>query len=222
MHALRRFLETSVGRKTVLAITGLSLFGFVIVHLLGNFALFSGTEAFNEYAQKLEDLGPVLMVAEVGLLTLFVVHMGLALSLHRQSREARPDDYRIRANMGRSTVASRSMLITGLALGVFLVIHITDFRIKKIMGDPAVADLGQAVVERITSPLGLVIYMGGIIALGLHLRHALQSAFQTLGLSHPRYADNVRYVSAASAALITLGFAAIPLYLLFTGQGASS
>ncbi len=101
-------------------------------------------------------------------------------------------------------------------------IHITDFRIKKIMGDPAVADLGQAVVERITSPLGLVIYMGGIIALGLHLRHALQSAFQTLGLSHPRYADNVRYVSAASAALITLGFAAIPLYLLFTGQGASS
>lgn len=222
MHALRRFLDTSVGRKTVLAITGMSLFGFVVVHLLGNFTLFSGTEALNEYADKLEALGPVLIVAEVGLLVLFVVHMGLALSLNRQSREARPEGYRQRANMGNSTTASRSMLITGLVLGVFLVIHIADFRIKKIMGNPDVADLGQAVVDRITSPIGLVIYLGGIIALGLHLRHALQSAFQTFGLSHPRWTQNVRCASVAIATLITLGFLSIPLYLLFIGQGAAS
>lgn len=205
-----------------MAITGLSLFGFVVAHLLGNFTLFSGTEALNDYAQKLEDLGPLLLVAEVSLGILFVVHMGLALALHRKSREARTEGYRVRTGMGQATAASRSMLITGLVLGVFLIIHITDFRLKKIMGDPAVADLGQAVVDRITSPIGLVIYLGGILALGLHLRHALQSSFQTLGLSHPRFTQAVRSASAGIAALVTIGFAAIPLYLLFTGQGSSS
>lgn len=217
MTALRRFLETSVGRKTVMAVTGLSLVGFVVVHLLGNLSLFSGNEAFNAYAEKLESLGPLLMIAEVGLLALFVIHMGLAFRLTRQSREARPQGYRFRAGMGQATAASRSMLITGIILLGFLVIHIADFRVKKLLGDPEVADLAAAVVDRITSPVGLTIYLVGIVALGLHLRHAIQSSLQTLGASHPQYTPLIRHASCAIAALVTVGFASIPLFLLFTG-----
>lgn len=221
MNAPCRFFETTIGRKVLMAITGLSLVGFVVVHLLGNFTLFAGNEAFNAYAEKLESLGLVLTIAEVGLLALFVIHMGLAFALNRRSKEARSAEYRMRAGKGQATAASKSMLITGLIIGVFLVVHVSDFRIKKLMGSPEVADLAVAVGDRLTSPVGLFVYLAGIIALGLHLRHAVQSALQTLGLAHPRYATAVRLASDGLAAAVTIGFASIPLFLLFTGQGGA-
>ncbi|MDA0948476.1 MAG: succinate dehydrogenase cytochrome b subunit [Planctomycetota bacterium] len=221
MNAPCRFFETTIGRKVLMAITGLSLVGFVVVHLLGNFTLFSGNEAFNAYAEKLESLGPVLMIAEVGLAALFLIHMGLAFALNRRSKEARSAAYRMRGDKGQATAASKSMLITGLVILAFLVVHISDFRVKKLMGSPEVADLAVAVTDRLTSPLGLFIYLAGIVALGLHLRHAVQSALQTLGLAHPRYATAIRAASDGLAAVVTLGFASIPLFLLFTGQGGA-
>lgn len=214
---LGRFLSSSIGKKSLMALSGLSLVGFLVAHLLGNLSLFAGNEAFNEYAQKLEDLGPLLMVAEVGLLVLFIVHMGLALRTSKENREARDSRYQMRGTHGKSTFASRTMLITGLIIGVFLVIHIIDFRVAKALDSKSVEDLAVGVRNRLGSPLGAFIYLVGITALGVHLRHAISSALQTLGVNHPKYNDLIRMVGIGLAAILALGFASFPIYLLATG-----
>ncbi len=215
-----RFLSSSVGKKTVLAVTGLSLVGFLVAHLLGNFSLYTGgIEGFNEYAAALEDLGGLLMAAEVGLFALFVIHMGLALRIVRENRLARQEAYRVNATMGSSTAASRSMAITGLIVLLFLIVHIIDFRVPTLLGD--MDNLGEAVVQRLASPVGATIYLLGILALGLHLRHAIQSALQTLGIQHPNWSPVLRAGAMALAAALALGFASFPIYCLLS-EGAAS
>lgn len=215
-----RFLSSSVGKKTVLAVTGLSLVGFLVAHLLGNFSLYTGgIEGFNEYAAALEDLGGLLMAAEVGLFALFVIHMGLALRIVRENRLARQEAYRVNATMGSSTAASRSMAITGLIVLLFLIVHIIDFRVPTLLGD--MDNLGEAVVQRLASPVGATIYLIGILALGLHLRHAIQSALQTLGIQHPNWSPFLRAGAMALAAALALGFASFPIYCLLS-EGAAS
>ena len=211
-----RFLTTSIGKKTLMALTGLSLVGFLVAHLLGNLTLYAGDGAFNDYAQKLEDLGPLLMVAEVGLLALFVIHIGLALKTSRENKEAREHRYQVRSSHGKRTFASSSMLITGLIVGAFLVIHIIDFRVAKLLGSSSVEDLALAVRNRLGSPLGAFLYLIGIVALGVHLRHAISSALQTLGANHPKYNDLIRVVGIGLSVLIAVGFASFPIYLLAT------
>ena len=215
-----RFLSSSVGKKTVLAVTGLSLVGFLVAHLLGNFSLYTGgIEGFNEYAAALEDLGGLLMAAEVGLFALFVIHMGLALRIVRENRLARQEAYRVNATMGSSTAASRSMAITGLIVLLFLIVHIIDFRVPTLLGD--MDNLGEAVVQRLASPVGATIYLIGILALGLHLRHAIQSALQTLGIQHPNWSPFLRAGAMALAAALAIGFASFPIYCLLS-EGAAS
>ncbi len=214
-----RFLASSVGKKTVMAITGLSLVGFLIVHLIGNLALYTGgTEGFNEYAAKLESLGGLLKVAEIGLLAIFVIHMGLAMRIARENAQARKDRYEVRASMGQQTLASRTMVLTGMIIGLFLIIHIIDFKVPTVLGE--MHDLGQAVMDRLGSPLGAGIYLLGMAALGLHLRHAIQSALQTLGVHHPRWSPLLRLGAITLAAVIALGFASFPIYCLFANGPA--
>jgi len=215
---LGRFLSTSIGMKTVMAITGLSLVGFLITHLLGNINLWiGGDEAFNAYAHHLESYGWLLNVAEVGLLAIFVVHAALALKLTAANRAARPVGYRRREAMGGMTPGSGTMLVTGLVLLVFIVIHVIDFRVPKLNGE--IEDLAAAVRERLSQPAGAAIYLAGVIALGLHLSHAIQSAFQSLGLYHGRWTPIVRVGGRALALALALGFATFPLFLFFGGSG---
>ena len=211
-----RFLSTSIGKKTLMALTGLALVGFLVAHLLGNLTLYTGNEAFNAYAHQLEELGPLLWVAEIGLLVLFSIHIGLALKTSRENKEARTSRYQVRADHGKRSFASSSMLITGLIIGAFLVIHIIDFRVAKLMGSDSVEDLAVAVRNRLGSPLGAFLYLVGIAALGVHLRHAISSALQTLGANHPKYNDLIRVVGIGLSVLIAVGFASFPIYLLAT------
>jgi succinate dehydrogenase / fumarate reductase cytochrome b subunit len=212
-----KFLSTSVGKKTVMAVTGLSLVGFLVVHLIGNINLWAGgDEAFNEYAEHLESYGWLLNAAEIGLLALFVVHAGLALKLTAENRAARPVGYRRRQVMGGMTPGSSTMLVTGLILLLFVVIHVVDFRLPKLAGE--IDDLAGAVRDRLSSPVGAGIYLVGVIALGVHLSHAIQSAFQTLGLHHPRWTPLVRIGGRALALLLAAGFATFPLFLFFGGS----
>ena len=216
-----RFLSSSVGKKTVMALTGLSLVGFLVVHLLGNFTLYTGgIEGFNEYAAKLEDLGGLLMAAEVGLFAIFVIHMGLALRIARENKRARQENYRIRSTMGNSTAASRSMAITGMIVGAFLIVHIIDFRVPTLFGE--IDNIGEAVVARLGSPVGATIYLVGILALGLHLRHAIQSAFQSLGLENPNWSPLLRLGAQTLAWALAVGFASFPIYCLLTTGAASA
>ena len=214
MNSFISFLNSSIGRKYVMAVTGLSLTLFLLVHMAGNLTLYAGNEAFNEYADLLES-NPLLPLAEAGLLVLFVVHILFAVLLTGRNKTSRSDKYQSNLGMGSKTVASTTMWITGPVLLVFLVIHIWDFRISKELLEEY--DLAQMVVDRLRHPLGFVIYTASIAMVGLHMWHAFQSAFQTLGVAHPRYRALIQNTGRLITALLVAGFGGIPFYLFFTG-----
>jgi len=214
MNSFIRFLNSSIGRKYVMAVTGLSLTLFLLVHMAGNLTLYAGNEAFNEYADLLES-NPLLPLAEAGLLVLFVVHILFAVLLTGRNKTSRSEKYQSNLGMGSKTVASTTMWITGPVLLVFLVIHIWDFRISKELLEEY--DLAQMVVDRLRHPLGFVIYTASIAMVGLHMWHAFQSAFQTLGVAHPRYRALIQNTGRLITALLVAGFGGIPFYLFFTG-----
>lgn len=210
LDRLRTFLSSSLGQKSLMALTGLALVGFLVAHLAGNLLIFAGDEKFNAYAVALESQGALLYVAEIGLTAVFVVHIALALRTSAQNREARKSRYAIRQTMGRATAGSRSMLVTGAIIGVFLVVHLLDFRLSP---EKNAEQLAQMVRARLTEPTGITLYLIGVAAVGLHVSHAVQSALHTLGLHHSRYVALVRNTSIGLALVFFVGFAAFPVFL---------
>ena len=215
MTWLGRFLTSSIGRKYVMAVTGLSLVLFLLAHLAGNLTLFISDEAFNGYAKALE-ANPLLPLAELGLAAVFGVHIAMAIWLIALNKEARNQGYRSQLGVGAKTLASTTMQVTGPLLLVFLVIHLWDFRVQKFFDHEL--DLAAAVRARLSSPVGASIYFAGMLVLLLHLWHAFQSSFQTLGVAHPRYRTLILWLGRGLALALFLGFTAIPAWL-FIFQG---
>jgi len=216
--------QTTVGKKVVMAITGLLLIGFLIVHLAGNLALFvpDGGRAFNLYAHKLGQLRGVLNVARVLLLAFFLWHIVTGLRVAGENARARKHRYAIIASKGGPTklsAASRSMIITGLILAVFVPIHVSMFSLGPyyptvIDGEP-VRDLYRLVVEKFKNPLIAFGYSGVMFLLGMHLRHGFWSALQSLGAMSKRALPVVYSISLVVALLLAGGFFVLPLYIYF-------
>lgn len=208
---LGTFLRSSIGRKFLMSLTGAGLMGFVLAHLLGNLTLFADSDggAFDRYAHALES-NPLLPLAEAGLVVLFVVHIALGIRLALDNREARPAGYKELAAHGRRSAAALTMPVTGVLVLIFLIVHLIDFRLAGRNPD----GLAFMVVERLRTPLAALVYVVGVVALGVHLWHAFQSAFQSLGLFHPRYRELVRNVGRAFAVIVAVGFAAFPVVIL--------
>jgi succinate dehydrogenase / fumarate reductase cytochrome b subunit len=217
---LRRIATSSIGKKTVMAVSGLLLIGFLIVHLSGNLLIFSGADskAFDEYASRLDE-NPLLPVAEIALFLLFAVHIVMALRVTGENRQARREGYAVRSTMGERSLASASMIVTGIVVLVFLVIHIADFRIGKRYADSGGGSLAALVKKRLHEPLGAAVYLIGVTALAIHLRHAFRSALQTLGVNHPRLNPLLVRLGWALAILLGLGFASFPI-VFFSSGGA--
>ncbi|MHC4378507.1 MAG: succinate dehydrogenase cytochrome b subunit [Planctomycetota bacterium] len=215
-----RFLNSSIGKKTNMAISGLLLVGFLIVHLSGNLLLTAGDEGakFDGYAQKLHDLGPLLYVAEMGLLALFGVHIAFGIRATWQNRQARPGKYAVNSSHGQKTLASSSMAITGVIVLIFMLLHLIDFRFdgdfKGLFGENRGAGAADFVLAELAEPLHAGIYLVGVLALTIHLSHAIQSAFQTLGLRHPKLFGPLRVAALGLTIVLGLGFAALPVYAL--------
>lgn len=217
MSRLQTFLRSSIGKKALMALTGLLLIGFLIAHLAGNLTLFADSDggAMATYASKLADLGPLLWIAEIGLVVLFVVHIALGLRAAMENREARPARYKDAAPKGGRSAASVTMIATGVVVLLFVVVHVIDFRLAAgLLAHPEPATLAKAVVERLSSPIGAAIYFVAMIALGIHLWHAFQSALQTLGLRHPSYQPLIQRLGAGLAVVVAGLFAAFPLLCL--------
>ncbi len=193
-----------------MSLTGAGLVLFVLVHLAGNLTLYADRSGatFDQYSEKLER-NPLLPAAEAGLVTLFLVHIALGIHTALANREARPVRYKELAPHGERTLASVSMLVTGLLILIFLVVHLLDFRLAK----RAPEGLAHMVVERLSTPLGAALYLVGVGALGVHLWHAFQSAFQSLGLHHPRYRPAIQKAGWTLALALGLGFATFPVVL---------
>jgi succinate dehydrogenase / fumarate reductase cytochrome b subunit len=190
------------------------------VHLTGNLLLTAGDEGakFDGYAQKLHDLGPLLYVAELGLLALFGVHIAFGLRATWENRKARPGKYAVQASHGQKTFASSSMAITGLVVLVFTVLHLLDFRFdsdfKGLFGENRGVGAADYVLAELAEPLHAAIYLVGVLGLTIHLSHAIQSAFQTLGLRHPKLFGPLRVAALGLTIVLGLGFAALPIYAL--------
>ncbi|MCA8980368.1 MAG: succinate dehydrogenase cytochrome b subunit [Planctomycetes bacterium] len=215
---LQRTLRSSIGKKVLMACTGLGLIGFLIGHLAGNLTLFADSEgeAFTHYATTLNS-NPALPVVEVGLTLLFLAHIVLAFKVTRENREARGKGYTLRNDHGARTPGSRSMMITGVLILAFIVVHLIDFRFDK----PELEEmslLAGMVESRLSGTVGFLIYFGAMVPLTLHLSHAFQSALQTLGLNHPKYNCLIKVVGRGLALIIGLGFASFPLAYFFGGN----
>ena len=228
---LGRVLGSSIFRKQVSAVTGLAMVGFVIAHLMGNLLLFVGPEAFNDYAHKLEALGPLLWVMRGGMIVSVVLHVALTLTLAVENAKARPERYDVVADHGDRKKATRAMKYTGSMIVLFLVLHLYDFT----FGDKTGAG---TILEGVNGgeSLGLfglvwnsfsirysgwnvvrdVIYILAVSSVGLHLSHALESVVQTFGFHHDRYTPIVRKVSLAVGIVVGVMFASIPVYIALT------
>ena len=212
------FLESSIGKKIMVASAGLLLCGFLVTHLLGNLLMFVGGEAFNHYAETLEH-NPLLPVAEFGLIALFLVHIALSARATLANRAARPVAYESYKGKGARTSGSRSMAITGTLILVFIIIHVATFKFDvgglkgQIPGQEE--SLFAHVLGWFANPWYAAFYVLAVGGVGLHLSHGVQSAIQTFGFNHPRYTPLIRKAGVAFAGAIFVGFASLPVYFGF-------
>ena len=189
--------------------------GFLLTHLAGNLLLFAGPQKYNDYAHALHANEGLLMVAETGLFAIFGLHIYLALSLSAQNRMARGRGYLESKAKGEGDGVGFGrpdtwMLISGVVILIYLVIHVTDFKLEARVGSLAEQSTpyGKA-IALLNDPLTLVIYLGGQIILGFHLLHGVSSAFQSLGVSHPKYQRALKYACVVFSLVTAAGFCAI-------------
>lgn len=216
---------SSVGKKLLNGLSGLMLIGFVCVHLAGNLTLLArdGGKLFNSYAHHLESLGPLLYAMEIGLIAVFLLHIGSAISVRLSQKEARPTPYAVAASKGgpsKQSLSSRSMLITGLLLAGFVVLHVKMFKYGPVYettlkDGTVVRDLYKLVVEEFSKPVVTWIYVAIMLMLGLHLRHGFWSALQSLGALKPKCSCCVYAAGLVFAILLAGGFLLLPLYFLY-------
>ena len=179
---LVRYLRSSVGAKHVMAVTGLLLLLFAIVHMIGHLQMFGGRAMYNAYADFLQRLWEVKWPVRAGLLGLLVLHVVLAIGLVAKNRAARPVNYAMYRPQ-RSSIVGRSMALSGLVVLAFLIFHLIHMTI-----DPAVEhDAYRLYVMAFQQPLYYAIYLIGILLLAMHLGHGASSWLQSLGWRHPKY-----------------------------------
>ncbi|MBP9706200.1 MAG: succinate dehydrogenase cytochrome b subunit [Oligoflexales bacterium] len=211
MHALK----SSIGLKVIMALTGLMLFGFLLAHLAGNLIIFAGADAFNAYGQSLRDLGPLLWVARIGLLVIFVSHITSAIILTQRNRAARGSSYAFE-NKNLTSHASRTMMVTGSLVLAYLAFHLAHYTLH--LTHPEYADLNgdiyQMVVSGFSEPLVSGIYIIAMLLIGFHLSHGIASLFLTLGFNHPKYKPSIKCAGLLASLVISLGFISIPLAVL--------
>ena len=213
------FWKSQVGKKIVMAVTGLIGIGFVLGHMVGNLQMFQPPEKINGYAHFLHHtMGGALWAVRLVLLAAVILHVVAAVQLTRQKQAARPgrQGY-VKWEPQISTVASRTIRWGGALLLVWLVYHILHFTVRWEVIAPGYSDTDvyNNVVTGFSKPLVAAFYVLAMGALALHLFHGAWSSFRTLGLNRPKPRPTARSVATLVAAVVTLGFIAVPLGVFF-------
>ncbi|MFH2047140.1 MAG: succinate dehydrogenase cytochrome b subunit [Pseudomonadota bacterium] len=209
------FIKTftsSIGKKWLMAITGLSFCGFLTSHLLGNLTLYAGKDAFNAYAEHLHSLGILLSVSEKGLLFFATIHILTGLVLFIQNMKSRPVRYSVNKNAGGRTIGSATMPYTGLILIAFIILHLINFHFIDKTG----TTIFEIVKNAFLNPVYIAVYIFAMIVVAVHVSHGFWSAFQTLGANHPKYMPFIRKAGIAFSILVGLGFGFIPVFISLT------
>jgi len=209
-----RFYQASIGKKFVMAVTGFLLYGFVILHLIGNLQVYLGPEKLNAYGRALREMGALLWVARAALLAAVIAHIVAAFQLWRVNRAARPVRYRSLVAV-ESSYASRTMLWSGPVIAVFIVYHLMHFTFGNAHPDfRHDLDVYRNVVTGFRQAPAALFYMFTMLLVGLHLNHGVWSMFQSVGVSHPRYTPWLKRLARFSALFIVVGNISIPFAVL--------
>lgn len=233
MNALTRsaaaYWQSSIGKKLIVAVTGLAMVLFLAGHLTGNLLIYAGREAFNEYAEFLHNAGhgALIWVARIGLLVVVILHVWATILLTRENRAARKQEYEFKATI-QASKSSRIMIVSGLTILAFIIFHILHFTVKagSNFGDmidvPHLAETGAirhdayGMVIAGFSPgiltfFAVAFYVTAMTLLCSHLSHGVASMFQTLGFRSKKASDLIHKLSVGYAVVIWAGFISIPL-----------
>jgi succinate dehydrogenase / fumarate reductase cytochrome b subunit len=214
-----RLLSDSIGRKVVMAITGLLMVLFLVGHLLGNLTIFAGPNGINTYAEKLHALGPVVWGTRVVMLVAVLLHLVISIQITMENSEANPTKYAVDRFL-KATFASKTMIYTGLILGCFVVVHLLHFTIRVtpgvVVGNDALNrfDVYTMVYQAFSGAVTALLYVVCMIALFLHLSHGVQSTFQSLGLNNDKTAPRFGVFGRTLSAIFLIGYGAIPVLIL--------
>ena len=213
--------STSVGTKLLIGATGFLLFLYLIIHIAGNAIVFLGPAAFNRYAFVMEVGNPLLPYIELGLLLIFLIHVYKTVTMFFKNQQARPVAYAKKKYAGppsRKTIASSTMIFSGLWLLVFIIIHVKTFRYSPEYPWPAGGrDLYRQEMEAFQNPLMVAFYVISMLVVGSHLWHGISSSVQSMGGDHPRWTPRVLMGGKVLAVLIAGGFMFIAIWAHFAG-----
>ena len=222
MPSRSHVFSSSVGTKILIGITGVALFLYLLIHIAGNMVVFFGPAAFNKYAYTLEG-NPLLPIVELLLLLVFLVHIYKTVRMFLSNQSTRPIGYAKKKNAGspsRKTFASSTMIVSGLWLLAFLVIHVKAFHDgwgTQYEWATGGRDLYRQEMDTFTSPLTVGFYVISMLVVGSHLWHGISSAFQSLGLDRPAWTRFILPAGKVIAVLIAGGFIVIALWAHFAG-----
>jgi len=225
MKSLLLLIRSTIGRKYFVALTGALLVGFVIVHMLGNLQIFGGPDLINHYGMVLKSNSIVLWTARLGLLAIVAIHIGGAISLAVENRQARPLGYK-KQNTIQASLASLTMVISGSIVLAFIIFHILHFTTKTIdptyhdlmvqIDDqgPLIPDIYSMVVKGFSNPLISAFYILSVGFLCLHLSHGIGSIFQTMGWRTRKSSTLTDFLAKAISFIVFLGMAGVPAAVL--------
>lgn len=214
------FYGSALGKKAVMALTGIMLFGFIVMHMAGNLKIFLGAEAFNHYAEFLRQMGEPMLphgaglwMTRVVLLMAVTLHITAATQLTLQNRRARPVAYKRRKAV-QLGYAERTMRWSGYLMAIYVIYHLLHFTVGSVHRDFSAVDPYHNVISAFQFWPVAAVYIVANLLLGMHLYHGLWSLFQSLGLNHPRYNMWRRCFAVTFAMVVTAGFLSVPLAVL--------
>jgi succinate dehydrogenase / fumarate reductase cytochrome b subunit len=212
MSRHRQLTQTSIGKKAVMAVTGLILFGFVVGHMLGNLQVYMGPAKLNAYAKFLHETPSLLWGTRVLLLFSVILHIFAAASLASQQRRARPVNY-AHGRTVQASYASRTMYWSGPIVLAFVVYHLLHFTTGHAHPNFVRGDVYQNFIVAFSDWRVSAAYIVAMIALGLHLMHGIWSLLQTLGIN-PTYRDSLQNLAVGAAGIVVVGNVSMPLAVL--------
>lgn len=217
-NSISRIWTSTIGLKFLMAVTGVAMVGFVLQHMAGHLQVFAGQQAYNDYAAFMQGLGMIKWGARAGLVAVVVVHIACAVKLTQRNMAARPSRYEA-LKAQRSTPWGRSMILTGWVILAFILFHLAHFTFEVVLWDDLVDAQGRRdvytnFVRSFQNPVVTLTYLLCVVAVSLHLSHAVSSMFRTLGLATGRFKEPLHKVGPAIAAVAGVGFAIVPLACL--------
>jgi succinate dehydrogenase / fumarate reductase, cytochrome b subunit len=219
-NPLIAFYQSSIGKKYVVAVTALLLILYVLGHLVGNLQIYLGPDRINAYAKFLHDLGPILWVVRVILLAAFVIHIVATIQLAQENRLAKPQKYAV-AGYQRSTMASRTMIVSGLIVLCFVIYHllqftlqVTDPEFREVHDSIGRHDVYRMLILGFRHPLVSLFYVIALFLLTTHLSHGFASVVQTLGINNRKIANFVSIGGQTLAWVVFAGYVSIPATIL--------